>query len=80
MIISTAIQKNPSKVCTDSFVAVNLHPHHQFYFSVWIKNIAPAVNTGERAYFWNHNGSYYDAMTPFLGNTTVFFQTDGMES
>ena len=63
MIISTSIQKNPAKVCTDSFVAVNLNPHHCMTFTDWIKNISPAVNTGETEYSQNHEGSCYDAMS-----------------
>ena len=39
MVISTSIQKNSAKVWTDSFVAVNLHPHHRMMFPDWIKNI-----------------------------------------
>ena len=31
-------------------------------FHDWIKNISPAVKTGETAYFRNHEGSYYDVM------------------
>ena len=62
MIISTATQIIPAKFWTDSFVAVNLHPHHHLSFSDWIKNIALAVKTGDTAYFRNNKGSYYDAM------------------
>ena len=62
MVISTTIQNISAKVWTDSFVTVNLHPHHHMNFSEWIKNISPAVKTGETAYFRNHEGSYYDAM------------------
>ena len=62
MIISTAIQTIPAKFWTDYFVDVNLNPNHRLSFSVWIKKIAPAVNTGETAYFWNHEGSYYYTM------------------
>ena len=39
MLIFTAIQNIPAKSWTDSFVAVNLHPHHHLYFSGWIKKI-----------------------------------------
>ena len=45
MVISTAIQNIPAKVWTDSFVAVNLHPHHRMTFHDWIKKISPAVKT-----------------------------------
>ena len=62
MITSTAIQNIIAKVWTDSFVAVNLHPHHGLSFSDWFKKVAPAVKTGETAYFRNHEGSYYNAM------------------
>ena len=33
MIISTAIQNMPAKLWTDSFFAVNLHPHYRLSFS-----------------------------------------------
>ena len=62
MVISTAIQNIYAKVWIDSFVAVNLHPHHPMTFPDWIKKISPAVKTGDTAYFRNHEGSYYDAM------------------
>ena len=62
MVISTAIQNISAKVCTDSFVAVNLHPHHRMTFPDWIKEISPAVKTRKTAYFHNHEGSYYDDM------------------
>ena len=39
MIISTSIQNIPAKVWTDSFVYVNLNPHHRMKFHDWIKNI-----------------------------------------
>ena len=71
MIISTSMQNIPAKVWTDSFVAVNLHPHHRLYFSDWIKKIAPSVKTGETEYFLNHEGSYYDAMPSFWKEMTV---------
>ena len=47
MVIYTSIQNIPAKVWTYSFVAVNLHPHHRMMFHDWIKNISPAVKTGE---------------------------------
>ena len=62
MIISTDIQNISAKVRTDSFVAVNLHPHRHMTFSDWIKNISIAFKTLETSYFRNHEGSYYDAM------------------
>ena len=62
MIIYTATQKIPDKVCTDYFVAINLHPRHRMTFPYWIKNISPVIKMGETAYFRNHEGSYYDAM------------------
>ena len=64
MIISISIQNIASKVWTDSFVAVNIHPHHLLYFSVWVKKIVLDVKTGNKAYSWNHKGSYYDMMPP----------------
>ena len=71
MIISTAIQNIPDKVWTDSFVDVNLHPHHRLHFYIWTKNIYPDVNMGETAYFRNHEGSYYDAMPYTWKNITM---------
>ena len=62
MIISTATQKYPAKVWKDSFVAVNLNPHHHLYFSGWINKIAPDVKTGETEHFRNHEGYYYDTI------------------
>ena len=63
MIIFKDIQNIPAKVWTDSFVAVNLNPHHRLSFYGWIKKIAPAVKMRETAYFHNHEGSYYDVIT-----------------
>ena len=51
MIISTAIQNIPAKVWKDSFVSVNLHPHHHMTLHDWIKKILSAVNTEETAFF-----------------------------
>ena len=65
MIISTSIQHIPAKVWIDSFVAINLHPHHRMTFLDWIKKISPAVKTGETEFFLNYEGSYYDAMPYF---------------
>ena len=70
MVISTAI-KISTKVWADYFVAVNLHPHHGMTFPDWITNISPAVKTGEKAYFQNHEGSYYDAMPSLWKNMYV---------
>ena len=78
MIIYTAIQKFPSKVWTVSFVDVNLHPHHCLYYSECIKKIAPAIKTGETAYFRNHEGSYYYVMLFLWKNTTLIKQMDVM--
>ena len=75
MIISTAIQKIPAKVWKDSFVAVNLHPHHRLYFSGCIKNISLDVKTGETAYFLNHEGSYYDSM-PYIWKIYLYLFGD----
>ena len=58
MIASTAIQKISSKVWTDYFVAVNLHPSHCFSLADYIKNIILAVKTGDTACFRNRDGSY----------------------
>ena len=71
MIISTAIQNIPDKLLVDYFVSVNLHPRRCLSFSGWIEKIAPAVKTGETAYFWNHGGYYYDAMSSFWSNITI---------
>ena len=78
MIISIAIQDIPAKVCTDSFVAVNLYPRHRITFHEWIKNISPAVKTGETAYFRNHEGSYYDSMSSVWKNMYIPVQRDVM--
>ena len=78
MIISTAIQNIPAKVCTDSFVAIKLHPHHCITFHDWIKKISPDVKTGETAYFQNHEGSYYDSMSSVWKNMYVPVQIDVM--
>ena len=71
MFISTAIQNIYAKVWTYYFVSVNLHPHHFMTFPDWIKNISPAVKTGETEYFLNHEGSYYDAMPYLWKNMSV---------
>ena len=71
MIISKAIKDITSKVCTDSFVAVNPHPCHHLSFFGWIKKIVLDVKTEEIEYFQNHEGSYYDDMPYFWKNTTV---------
>ena len=42
-----------------------------FLFSGWIKNISPDVMTEKTAYFWNHEGSYYDVIRYVWKNTTV---------
>ena len=62
MIIYTATQNIPAKVWTYSFVYVNLFLHHCLSFSDWIKNIPPAVKTGETEYFFNHEAFYYEYM------------------
>ena len=61
-VISASIQNIPAKVCKDSFVAVNLHSCHRMTFHDCIKKISPAVKTGEKEYFRNNEGSYYDDM------------------
>ena len=71
MIISTGTEKISSKVWIDSFVPLNLNPHHRMNFTDLINKIAPAVNTGETVYFRYHKGSYYDAMPSVLKNMTV---------
>ena len=43
-----------------------------------IKNISTAVKTGETAYFWNHEGSYYDALTSVWKNMPVPVQREVM--
>ena len=62
IIIFIATQNIPVKVWTDFFVAVNLHPHHQLYFSEWIKKIVSYVKMVETAYFCNHECYYYGSM------------------
>ena len=71
IIVSTSIQNINAKFWTDSFVAVNLHPHRCLSFSDWIKKIAKSVKTGETAYFHNHEGSYYDVMPYIWKNMTL---------
>ena len=78
MIISTDIPNIAAKFWTDSFVAVNLHPHHRMTFPGWIKKISPAVKTGETTYFQNHEGSYYDAMPSVCENMCVPIQREVM--
>ena len=51
MVRSTGIQNIPDKVWTDSFVAVNPHPHHRMSFHECTRNISPYFKTGETAYF-----------------------------
>ena len=62
MIISTAIQNIPAKVCTDSFATINHHPHHHMTIHDWIQNISPSAKTGKKSYSLNLEGSYYYAM------------------
>ena len=76
MVISTAIKNIPSKVWTDSFVAVNLHPHHCMTFSYWIKKISPAMKTEVTAYFLNHEGSCYDTMPTVCKKKSVPVQRE----
>ena len=76
MTISTTIQHIPIKLWIDSFVAFNIHPHHRLYFSGLIKDISPAVDTGETAYFWNYKGSYYDAIPSVWEKVTVIKQRE----
>ena len=71
IIIYTAIQNIPYKVWKYPLVYVNLHPHHCLYFSGLIKNIEPAIKTVEKGYFWNHERSYYDAISSVWKKTTV---------
>ena len=70
--------KNPAKVCTYSFVAVNLHPHHRMNFHDWIQKVSPAVKTGETAYFRNQKGLYYDVMPYVWKNMYLTFQRDAI--
>ena len=78
MIVPAAIQNIPAKVCTDSFVAVNLHLHHQMTFHNWIKKISPAFKMGETAYFLSHDGSYYYAMPYVCKKMSVPFRIEVM--
>ena len=71
MIITTDIQNISGKVWTDSFVAVNLHPHHCLSFDDWVENISSSLKTGETDYFWNNKWSYYDAMSSVWKKMTV---------
>ena len=70
MIISTDIQKNllnsgniPSLVSTFILITICLF--------LWIKNIPLNVKTVETAYFWNHEGSYYNAIPYVWKNMKV---------
>ena len=46
IIISATTQNISTKVGTDSFVDIKLHPRHRMKFPDWINNISPAVKTG----------------------------------
>ena len=70
--------KIPAKVWADSFVDVNLNPHHRLSISGWINKIAAAVKTGETAYFWNHKGYYYYVMPSVWKNMTVIKRREVM--
>ena len=71
MIISIAIQNIPNKVCTYSFVVINLYPHHRFSFAECVNMIVPSFRKGYKVYFWNHEESYYDAILYILKILTV---------
>ena len=73
MIIYIAIQNISAKAWIDFFIYVNIHPHHRLSFPDWINNIAPAIKTGEIAYFRNHRrgGSYYDDIPSLCKFMTV---------
>ena len=47
-------------------------------FSNWIKNVVPAVKTGEAAYFQKHEGSYYYDMSSVWKKMTVIKRIEGM--
>ena len=64
LIVSKYLQNISDKLCTDSFVIANLHPHCNFNFSDWIKSIEPVVMTGEAYYFQIQKGSYYNTIAP----------------
>ena len=70
MIISIAVQNIPVKVwmiplLLETFILVTI----SFYY--WIKKISPAVNMGEPAYFYNHEGCYFDTMPSVWKNMRV---------
>ena len=71
MVLYTSIRNIPAKVWIYSFFAVNLHLRHHMTFHECINNISPAVKKGETAYFLNHEGSYYDAMSYFWKNMSA---------
>ena len=71
MIVSTYIQKLSSKVWTDSFIAVNFHPHRCLSSSYIINNFALAVKMGDTYYFWKQGGSYYNVIIYVCKNMIV---------
>ena len=60
IIVSTAIRHISDKTWTYYSVAVNLNPNHHLYFYDCINKIEPYVKTGETAYFWKYEESYYN--------------------
>ena len=47
-------------------------------FPDWIKNISPAIKTGETEYFRNHEGSYYDTMPSLWKKMSAHVRRDVM--
>ena len=59
MTISTVIQNIYYKLWIYYSIDVNLHTHHNLYFSERIRKIAPVVEAGTTTNFQNYEGYYY---------------------
>ena len=64
-ILCIAIKNLPEKIWEQSFIKVNLHPHHRVSFKEWIMQIDAQVPTGEAAYTHANKESIFDAMPGF---------------
>ena len=62
---STFIQNTCTKVCTYLYASDNLHLQIVLYSTYWTKNIILPVRTGEKTYFFNLEGTYYNFM-PYI--------------
>ena len=70
-IISIALKDLPGTLWKNSFIRVNLHPHHRLSFGKWIEKIFDKVHTGETKYYRTNEHSYYDAMPAVWKRVTV---------